>query len=118
MSPDHPHDAETPIECIAVSELRECMARGESLVVLDVRSAEEFAGGHVDGARNVPLDGLGEASLDGLSGAILVTVCGKGGGRSERAAALLRDRGVSTVRSLCGGTTAWLAGTKESASGA
>ena len=41
------------------------------------------------------------------SDALIVTVCGKGGGRSERAASMLRDRGFSWVRSLCGGTDAW-----------
>ena len=37
----------------------------------------------------------------------VVTICGSGGGRSETAARLLRERGFRDVRSLCGGTTAW-----------
>jgi rhodanese-related sulfurtransferase len=37
----------------------------------------------------------------------VVTICGSGGGRSEAAARLLRERGFRDVRSLCGGTAAW-----------
>jgi len=37
---------------------RELKAAGA--IVIDVRTAEEFAGGHVAGAINVPLDQLGE----------------------------------------------------------
>lgn len=83
------------------------LARTRSLVIVDVRSPEEFGAGHVTGAVNIPLDALdtraGVLPRDGF----IVTVCAKGGGRSERAAALLRARGFSQVRSLCGGTDAW-----------
>ena len=46
---------------------------------------------------------------------LIITVCGKGGGRSEGAASMLRGRGFSQVRSLCGGTDAWR---RQAASGA
>ncbi|MEQ9704707.1 MAG: MFS transporter [Sandaracinaceae bacterium] len=96
-------------DCISVSELAERTERGEAFLVIDVRSAAEFDAGHVEGARNVPVDEMEEASLDDLTGATVVTVCGKGGGRSDRAATLLRERGISSARSLCGGTAAWMA---------
>ncbi|MCC6875659.1 MAG: MFS transporter, partial [Sandaracinaceae bacterium] len=41
-------------------------------------------------------------------GAVVVTVCGKGGGRSERAAEHLRASGFASARSLCGGAQAWM----------
>ena len=58
------------------------------------------------GAINVPLD-----ALDGRHGelrrdALLVTVCGKGGRRSEQAAKRLRELGFKHVRYLCGVTQA------------
>ncbi len=43
---------------ISPQKARELKAAGA--VVIDVRSSEEFAGGHVAGAINVPLDQLGE----------------------------------------------------------
>jgi rhodanese-related sulfurtransferase len=45
------------VEAIDRDELRERLARGDVLV-LDVRPAEEYAAGHIDGARSIPLDEL------------------------------------------------------------
>jgi len=94
--------------CITVDDLVARLAKDQALYVVDVRSPEEFAAGHVPGATNIPLPTL-ETQVGRLPrDAVIVTVCGKGGGRSESAAGLLRSRGLKTVRSLCGGTHAWL----------
>ena len=45
------------VEAIDRDELRERLARGETLL-LDVRPAEEFAAGHIEGARSIPIDEL------------------------------------------------------------
>lgn len=79
-----------------------------NIVVVDVRSAEEFAAGHVDGAINIPLDVLPSRASTLPRNALVVTVCGKGGGRSERAAMELRALGFRSARSLCEGTQAWM----------
>ncbi len=93
--------------CVEVDTLRDQLAHGEDILVVDVRSPEEYAEAHVDGAINVPLDEL-EAHLDELSSREhVVTVCTKGGGRSEQAASKLRQAGLRHARALCGGTLAW-----------
>jgi MFS family permease len=103
-----PAAARDALACVPPDELRRRLARGEPMLVIDVRSRDEFESGHVGGAINIPLDRLSE-SLDGLErGVPVVTVCGKGGGRSDRAARLLLDRGWSAARPLCGGTRAWM----------
>jgi MFS family permease len=89
--------------CIELAEL----PRVPNAVIVDVRSPDEFAAGHVDGAINIPLDVLAQRTSELPKSAAVVTVCGKGGGRSERAAEQLRALGFSSVRSLCGGTRAW-----------
>lgn len=94
-----------PKDCIEP----EALARTGGAVVIDVRSPDEYAAGHIDGAVNIPLERLADRAAELSPGAFLVTACGKGGGRSERAAALLRELGFGSVRSLCGGTRAWLA---------
>jgi rhodanese-related sulfurtransferase len=38
---------------------------------------------------------------------LIVTVCNKGGGRSERAASLLQANGWKNARWLCGGYLGW-----------
>jgi len=45
------------VEAISREELVERLARGD-VVVVDVRPEEEFAAGHIDGARSIPLDEL------------------------------------------------------------
>lgn len=46
-----------PVEAIGCEELRERLKRGD-VVLLDVRPEEEFAAGHIDGARSIPLQEL------------------------------------------------------------
>jgi len=102
-----PSEAPAPsVTCVEPSELA-TLGRQGRLLVLDVRSPEEFAAGHVDGALNVPLDTLAAQALELPRDALIVTVCGKGGGRSDRAADELRARGFPSARPLCGGTKAW-----------
>jgi rhodanese-related sulfurtransferase len=56
---------------------------------------------------NIPLDTIGSHATGLPRDRLIVTVCGKGGGRSDRAAQELRTRGFKSVRSLCGGTDGW-----------
>ena len=93
------------------AELRARLKAGEPILVVDVRSAEEYAAGHVDGAVHVPLAEI-EADPTRLPlDRPIVTVCGKGGGRSEGAAARLTKAGAVDVGFLEGGTLTWLADT-------
>ncbi len=92
-------------ECVEPEELRGLAGA----MIVDVRSPEEFAELHVDGAINIPLDSLAARASELPKHAVVVTVCGKGGGRSERAATELRALGFDAARSLCGGTQAWRA---------
>lgn len=71
--------------------------------VIDVRSPEEFAAGHIVGAVNVPLDTL-PAGADGIEGQLL-TACSMGG-RAARAAEILTAAGRSALV-IDGGTKAW-----------
>jgi rhodanese-related sulfurtransferase len=97
--------------CVEATELRSV----QDVVVIDVRSPEEFAAGHVDGAMNIPLDSLAARASALPKNAALVTVCGKGGGRSARAAMQLRALGFDSARPLCGGTQAWMQWTARGA---
>lgn len=45
------------VDTIGRDELRARLGRGE-VVLIDVRPAEEFAAGHIEGARSIPLDEL------------------------------------------------------------
>jgi rhodanese-related sulfurtransferase len=79
----------------------------ERAVVIDVCEAAEFAGGHVVGARSVPLAGL-ETSKDlpGNKMLPLVVVCASGV-RARKAAVSLTKRGYQNTQVLAGGMQAW-----------
>lgn len=77
-------------------------------VIIDVRNPHELAAGHVDGAINIPLSSLTDQVPEYPWDADIITVCAKGGGRSEQAASRLRGLGLTSARSLCGGTHAWM----------
>ncbi|MGW4276339.1 rhodanese-like domain-containing protein [Streptomyces seoulensis] len=86
-------------------------ARLHELTVIDVRTPGEYAGGHLPGALNIPLDRLGRALPDlrdaAERGEILL-VCASGA-RSENACRTLAEHGVRAA-TLTGGTGAWAAG--------
>lgn len=77
-------------------------------VVIDLRSPEAFARGHIVNARNVPLDELGEkgALLDRLGTRPVIAVC-DAGMSSGRAVEKLRKAGVEKAFGLRGGIAAW-----------
>lgn len=80
----------------------------EKAVVLDVCGSDEFAAGHVAGAKNVPLADL-EAKLPGLvknKSTPVILVCASGA-RSSRAVAIAKKLGYENTHSLGGGMGAW-----------
>lgn len=86
-------------------DLATFLARREGAVVLDVREPDEFASGHVPGARNVPLDQVLISGVGGAPTGPVYLLC-QSGNRSRFAADALAATGVSAV-SVVGGTAAW-----------
>ncbi|MFF2202311.1 rhodanese-like domain-containing protein [Streptomyces sp. NPDC058145] len=89
---------------------QQARSRLHELTVIDVRTPGEYAGGHIPGALNIPLDQLGRALPEiraaAERGEVLV-VCASGA-RSENACRTLAENGVHTA-TLAGGTGAWAA---------
>ena len=84
------------------------MVNHKNAVVIDVRSAEEFATGSVTGARHVPLEALAErmGELARFKGRPLIVIC-QSGSRSARAVTQLGKEGFAEVYNLAGGIAAW-----------
>lgn len=85
-------------------------ARLHDVTVIDVRTPGEYAGGHLPGALNIPLDRIRQALPELRQAAArrgLLLVCASGA-RSENACRILAEQGV-TAATLAGGTTAWAA---------
>ena len=69
-------------------------------VGVDVRTPEEFAAGHLDGAINVPVDELEQRLSElGSQDQALVLYC-RGGSRSASATRALRKAGFTKVHDL------------------
>ena len=97
------------LDQVDVAALQQAKAADQVKILVDVRTPEEFAAGHVPGAVNVPLDRL-ETSLAQLephkAGPVHV-IC-QSGRRSQTASAILEKHGFKPV-DVAGGTGAWAA---------
>ncbi len=80
----------------------------EKAVVIDVCEANEFAVGHVGGAKNIPLGQLAEKlpAMVKNKALPLILVC-QSGMRSGRAVAVAKSLGYEQAQSLGGGLAAW-----------
>ena len=88
-------------------EATQLMNRDDALVV-DLRAADEYAKGHILGARNVPLADLPRRAgeLEKYKSKPVIVHCGDGN-RAGGAVALLRRSGFANVVNLRGGYAAW-----------
>jgi rhodanese-related sulfurtransferase len=78
------------------------------LFVLDVRTPEEFAGGHVPGAVNIPHDQVASRLAEVPKDRDVVVYC-RSGRRAGLAAEVLKASGFKRVQHLEGDMEAWLA---------
>jgi len=78
------------------------------VLILDVRSAADFAIGHIRDAKNIPLKELKTriAELEKFKARPVIVVCAKGL-QSAKATAQLRKAGYTEAASLLGGLDAW-----------
>lgn len=80
----------------------------ERAVVLDVSEAQEFAAGHVGGAKNVPMAQLEQRLPEVVKNKTvpLILVCASGG-RASRALGVAKKLGYEKAQVLAGGLKAW-----------
>ena len=97
----------TPYRDVPPAEALRLYESSPDLVVLDVRTAAEFASGHIPRARLVPIDELEDrlSELPSKDTPILVNCAA--GGRSAAACELLGQRGWSRLMNLTGGMHGW-----------
>jgi len=92
------NDDAPPTPTVTGKEARAMVAAGAKLI--DVRSAEEFAEGHIDGASHIPVDTIEEKfTVVGAKDQPMVLYCRRGI-RAQRAAEALRAAGYSRVETL------------------
>ena len=94
---------------VSVEQLKEKLATGDDLQVVDVRRPTEYGNGHVPRALNAPLATLERvaAELPFAKDKPTAVICA-GGYRSSAAASLLEQLGFTNLLNVSGGTGAWI----------
>jgi len=102
-------EPETPaITSVSAQELMQLMEAHADIIVLDVRSRDEHAAGHIAGAVNIPhteiADRLSELAAYRDK---QVVVCCWAGGRADMAKQVLREAGFTSLLDLRGHMAEW-----------
>ncbi len=105
------------VDCISREELLERLRRGDVVLLVDVRPAEEFAAGHIEGARSIPLEELERRLAELPAGDEVIAYCrGPFCAYAHEAVRTLRDAG-HPARRLEGGWPEWRLAEVEAAPG-
>jgi hydroxyacylglutathione hydrolase len=89
------------VDSVSAGEFAERFG-SEGTEVIDVRKPDEFAAGHIKGAKNMPLDYINDLMAEFPKNERLYIHCA-GGYRSMIAASILKSRGVDDVVNIDGG---------------
>ncbi len=100
--------AEPEVQSIAPVDLQARRDAGTAPVVIDVRTAEEYATGHIPGAVNIPHDQIADriSEVEAEHGVALYCMVGP---RARMGEAALLGSGYTSVFHIEGGLAAWQA---------
>ena len=92
---------------ISMEEAVTMMAEETDYIILDVRRADEYAGGHIPGAINVANESIGIAEIPELpdKDQLILVYC-RSGNRSKQASQKLADLGYTNIVEF-GGILDW-----------
>ena len=92
---------------VSVQQAVQLINRRDALV-LDVRDASEYAGGHIPNARHIPMADMEKRvkELEKFKQRPVILIC-RSGARSGAASAILRKHGFDEAFSLKGGVLSW-----------
>ena len=93
------------IQSLAANEVEAMLQSGEMLNIIDVREAQEAAGGKIPGAVNIPLS-LIEFRMNELDKSKEYIIVCRSGARSGRACEFLESYGYQ-VTNMAGGMMSW-----------
>ena len=88
--------------------------KAKSVIILDVRTAEEYADGHIKGAKNIDVlkDSFGKEALKALPKDKTIALYCRSGRRSKTAAEILSKKGYKVIE-LNTGYLGWTDAGKE-----
>jgi|SRR5579883_1036439 len=92
---------------VSIDEVKQAQS-DKSAVIIDVRTPDEYATGHLKGSRLIPLPEIDSRLSEFPDKSQKVFLYCRSGGRSGRAAAILRQLGCTNAYSMSGGILAWI----------
>ena len=98
----------TECQFISLFSLKQRLLSSEQLTIVDVREADEYRKGHIEGSTLIPL-GILPYRLDQLDRNQEIIVVCYSGKRSQDACSILKQHGFNNVHSLTGGLSSWVA---------
>lgn len=96
-----------PADRLSPAQLK-ALVKKKGVQFIDIRTPEEYAEGHIKGAKLLPLDQLSERFGELDKKRPVVLVC-RSGNRTTAAWSFLKGKGFSKVRHLEGGLNRWTA---------
>lgn len=103
IEPEAPQEDDFEIE---VTDLARWRNEGRDIVLLDVRTPQEYQIARIEGAILIPLQELPDRLNELDTASMIVAQC-HGGVRSAQAVHFLRQHGFAKTRNLAGGIDAW-----------
>lgn len=101
---------DSSISSVSPDELEQVISDNDNLVILDVRTPEEYSEGHIKDA--VLIDFMGEdfqKQIENLDKSKTYAVYCKAGGRQQKASVEMEALGFGKILLLDGGMTSWTA---------
>ena len=99
-----------PSKSISIDEVQRLQQSGQTIDLLDVRTAPEYDQLHAKGAQHTPLDRVDPAAImaarNGSPSRPLYVLC-RSGSRADKAVEKFQQAGFTDVYSVEGGTVAW-----------
>lgn len=103
--------SQAAIRVVSIDIARDLLSKGESVVVLDVRTPAEFSSGHIEGALNIDITDEEFSSkvskLDKDRTYIVHCAANVENGRTDKSLKIMQSLGFSSLLDLSGGINKW-----------
>ena len=113
LSSEEVNDAMGTVKNITAAQTKEALGSDKSIILLDVRTKDEYNQAHIPGSILIPLDELESSAASKLQdkGAAIIVYC-RSGARSANASNILVRLGYTNVSNMLGGISGWTYGTE------
>lgn len=95
-----------PMVNVTVKDLQALITTDKKPLIVDVRTPEEYAAGHIEGAKLVPLQTL-EKDIAGIKKDQEIYLICRSGNRSAQAYTILAGMGYKDLKNVTGGMIEW-----------